>query len=154
MDGSWGFIHREGTLVISHAYQYVGSFRNGLAPVLIGKKWGYIDKAGRMAIQPQFKWADRFSEGLAPVSFDTDSEVPGLECVGNYGFIDTNGTLKIPAHFSEVNPSHFRIACVCEPPGLATGLLFKTLGYLVPAKVRCVERYIDQKAHYLRLTIG
>jgi hypothetical protein len=42
----WGYIDKEGAFVISPGFDYVGSFRDGLAEVRKGRFHGYIDKEG------------------------------------------------------------------------------------------------------------
>lgn len=93
----YGFIDRNGKLVIDAIYDEVGlplageiekydrGFSDGLAAVKVGDKWGFIDKNGKMVIEPQYKLAFSFSDGLALVVVE--------ENVG--GFIDKTGRIVI-----------------------------------------------------------
>ncbi|MEJ1933162.1 WG repeat-containing protein, partial [Nostoc sp. NIES-2111] len=45
--GKWGFINRQGNIVIKPQFDEVSNFSFGLARVRIGKKYGYIDKYGK-----------------------------------------------------------------------------------------------------------
>jgi len=96
----WGFVDKNGKLVIAqtfsavngfHAYAEpdinddpVQNFHEGLAAVAVGELWGYIDKTGKMVIPAQFTEAGNFSEGLACVARD-----------GKFGFIDKTGQTAI-----------------------------------------------------------
>lgn len=85
-NGLWGFMDKTGKAVIPARFEFVGNFRNGLAPVKTGGKWGYIDKTGSFVIPP--KYGDQgpgFYEGLAKMQQD-----------GKTGFIDRNGRTVIP----------------------------------------------------------
>ena len=86
--GKWGFIDREGTLVINPQFDDARGFSEGLALVNIGRNWGFIDREGTLVILSQFDDARGFSEGLALVNIDR-----------NWGFIDREGTLVIDPQF-------------------------------------------------------
>ena len=48
--GKWGFIDKQGKMVINPQFDYAGDFSEGLAKVLIedgtkyNRKWGYISR--------------------------------------------------------------------------------------------------------------
>lgn len=66
----YGFVDRNGTLVIPAEYASAGSFSSGLAPVdnISGAGWdGYIDRNGNVAIREEFDDAEEFRNGLALV---------------------------------------------------------------------------------------
>lgn len=46
LKGKWGYIDRNGTLIIPAQYDDAGGFSEGLAPVKQKGKWGYIDRNG------------------------------------------------------------------------------------------------------------
>lgn len=99
----WGFIDKEGNLVIPVKFDdvardeyggrtlYHKAFRNfseGLCAVRFGKKWGFIDKQGNFVIEPKYDTAGCFSEGLACVRQGA-----------KYGYIDKTGNNVIPMEF-------------------------------------------------------
>ena len=65
--GPWGYIDRNGTLVIPYKFEYVRDFSDGLAAVSIQNKWGYIDQSGQLVIPAHYDQAGPFSEGRAHV---------------------------------------------------------------------------------------
>nr|WP_322657071.1 WG repeat-containing protein [Dendronalium sp. ChiSLP03b]MDZ8203123.1 WG repeat-containing protein [Dendronalium sp. ChiSLP03b] len=80
--GKWGYIDKNGQLVIPLNFYNVRAFSEGLAAVvaihkLLGiggqktyPKWGYIDKMGSWVIRPQFDMAYSFHKGEAKVEID------------------------------------------------------------------------------------
>lgn len=77
-DTLWGFMDKEGTVVVKPIYKQVNAFFEGMAAVCLSdNKWGYINKKGEMVIKPVYAVAYRFSDGVAVVStgktsYDTD----------------------------------------------------------------------------------
>ncbi|HWP85551.1 MAG TPA: WG repeat-containing protein [Terriglobia bacterium] len=80
----WGFIDRQGKVVVQPAYAFVGNFHNSRALVVINGKSGYIDPQGRMVIPASWPWAGEFQDGLAAVRNTED----GIEYEM---YIDTTG---------------------------------------------------------------
>lgn len=113
-NGTYGFIDRNGKLVIDFQFDEVGDFSEGLAWVRVGRSTvngihnpgscGYIDHSGKFVIQSQFAEAGNFSEGLAPVAFwDRDGR----------GYIDRSGKLVIPARYVWPEPFSEGLARAC-----------------------------------------
>ena len=114
VDGKWGYINRQGMLVIQPQFTYPGEFRDGLARVSKDGKLFYIDRTGNEAFKCPFTGDHApFSDGFAQGSI-------GLE----FHYIDTKGKLLPGLHassrpFSEgmaavgVNPDRF----MPSPPG-------------------------------------
>jgi len=98
-NGLYGFIDKQGTIVISPRYTGVRQLNDGLIAVQTGtaNKWGYIDRSGKFVIWPRFRQAYDFSEGLAAVSVEPN---------GNVGYIDKSGKLVIPSVFQSGDPFH------------------------------------------------
>jgi len=67
IDGKWGYVNREGELVIEPCYEDAGPFSNGMAPVKQTTQWGYIDRSGEIRIDTQYEEAGSFYKGTAPV---------------------------------------------------------------------------------------
>lgn len=123
-DGRWGFLNTVGILVVAPVFDDVTTFSEGLAAVNQRGKWGYIDHSGKVIIPLNYKSAWAFHEHKARVRpFDspdcfvgTDgsvvasgewsaagdfSEGLALVRIGNaFGYIDSTGTLTIPAVYS------------------------------------------------------
>jgi hypothetical protein len=70
-NGKWGYMDRNGSLVIPPQFEKAATFSEGLAPVRVNGKWGYIDVHGMMVIKPQYAAAMQFSEGIGLVSYET-----------------------------------------------------------------------------------
>jgi len=92
----WGFIDKNGSMVIKPEFDKAESFSEGLAAVAVNGKWGYIDKAGKFAIEPRFNEAEAFTEGLAFVKVGGDDanairDVSGFDAEGRWGYIDISG---------------------------------------------------------------
>ncbi len=70
----WGFIDKEGAIVIKPQFDSVEDFSEGLAAVRIGNeetgKWGYINKKGDIVIIPIFKKAGSFFTSSKSFFFD------------------------------------------------------------------------------------
>ena len=49
-----GFINKSGDYVIEPQFEQAHSFREGMAPVKVGKYWGFIDLAGNIAVEPDY----------------------------------------------------------------------------------------------------
>lgn len=63
-DGKWGFVDKEGKVIISPQYEEARSFSYGYAAVKKDGKWGFIDTSGKICIEPQFQDAmDMNSKG-------------------------------------------------------------------------------------------
>jgi len=89
-EDGWGFINREGKIVIAGPFSNAGWFSEALAPVSVGGKWGFVDTTGQLAIEPRYDSARSFSEGLAAV-------LSGKK----WGYIDRKGTMVIKPAFAQ-----------------------------------------------------
>lgn len=103
IDGAWGYVDREGELVVEPRFERAKGFYENRAAVQIDGAWGYIDTTGAVAIEPRFGSAGRFSEGLAAVA---------PEGRGPHGYVDPTGEMVIPPDFpvtyESVQDRHFR----------------------------------------------
>lgn len=87
----YGFVDKEGQVVIPIAFGYAHSFSEGLAPVHLNGENGYIDKTGQVIIPVQYDVAWSFREGLA-----------GVRQNGKWGFIDKTGNIVIPIKYDNI----------------------------------------------------
>ncbi|MGA9773604.1 MAG: WG repeat-containing protein [Blastocatellia bacterium] len=102
----WGYVDRNGQVVIPIRFLYAGDFSENLAPVDVGmdsksmcarpSKFGYIDKTGAFVIEPAFAHAAPFQNGQARVSIGRVCYVGRCLCCaprffGSYGHIDRKG---------------------------------------------------------------
>jgi hypothetical protein len=88
-DKGWGFIDREGRIVIPAKFYEASDFSEGLSVVRLSEKhkFGYINPKGELAIPGPFDWARDFHGGLGAVKLSQDK----------YGFIDKTGKLVLSA---------------------------------------------------------
>ena len=86
VDGSYGFVDKNGTMVIEPKFDLASDFHEGLALIMDEyEQYGFIDRNGNVVIEPQFEDALGFSEGLAAVQ----------QTYGRYGYIDKTGEFAI-----------------------------------------------------------
>jgi len=91
----WGFIDRQGKVVIPFRYRNVWDFSEGLAAAEVNDgKWGFIDQSGTFVIAPQYDLTEGsfFHRRLAPVR------------IGNkVGYIDKSGAIVIQPQFESAS---------------------------------------------------
>ena len=127
-DLKWGFISKEGKVVINPQFESVGHFSNGKCPVLNNKgKWGFINEKGLIDITYQFDYAGSFdSKGHAIVKLlnkfgvidedgkylinpqfsmmKTDGDIFLIEQDNKYGWCDEDGKILINPQFENAHP--------------------------------------------------
>ena len=79
----WGFMDRNGIVVIDLQYLDCGSFSEGLAAIKTEDGWGYIDQSGRIVIEPQYKWAGFFVDGKTFVTEYDENKTWVIDRNGN-----------------------------------------------------------------------
>jgi len=119
--GAYGYIDKNGTVVIQLEYDNAGSFSEGLACVRKGDNWGYIDQSGAVVISFTYDYADSFSEGLAVVRNSSY----------NWGAIDRTGAVVIPFEYNSVLPFSEGLAAVENDDG-QWGFIDKTGAVVIP----------------------
>ncbi len=104
-EGGWGYVNKDGVLIIDAAFDSALPFSNGLAAVCTDGKWGYIDKKGEMVISPAFDDAGEFSRnGIAPVKKGEQ-----------WGYVAKNGKMVVNAQFDEAKSfGNESLALVCK----------------------------------------
>ncbi len=93
-DKKWGYIDKNGRLVIPFKFDGAGGFSEGLAAVEINERTGYIDKTGKLVIPPRFYRGYPFSEGLAVVVIHRSGQIEPPPRY-HYGYIDKSGQVVI-----------------------------------------------------------
>jgi hypothetical protein len=130
--GDYGYIDRDGNVVIEPRFNGAYEFSEGLAEVSIGSIRGYINKVGEVVIEPRFESTLPFSEGLACVM---------EEEVHQYGYVDHNGDYviepKYPRAFS-FSESLARIWTTNTAEG-NTGFIDRTGEYVIPPEMGASE---------------
>lgn len=102
---SWGYMNKDGEMVIKPIFRSAGLFHEGVAAVKPGAVgWGYINKTGRLVVPADYQKAKAFSEGLAPV-------MP-MEKLNGWGYINSKGELVISPQYSEAEPFFEGLAAV------------------------------------------
>jgi hypothetical protein len=106
----WGYVDREGRIVIPIQYFAAGDFSEGLSPVDVGgekdtvcgppHKYGYVDKTGTFIIKPQFASAGSFKNGSAGASVGRTEYVGRCVCcaprfIGKYGHVNRAGEFVV-----------------------------------------------------------
>jgi len=64
----FGYINKDGRLVIDARFDYAGPFRDGIAVVSQNGNYGFINKSGKFVIAPIFANVGYFVDGIARVS--------------------------------------------------------------------------------------
>lgn len=70
VDGLWGYLDKNGPMVIEPAWEEAQTFSCGLAAVKQDGKWGYIDREGHLAVSFQFDDVVPYAENAARVWSD------------------------------------------------------------------------------------
>jgi hypothetical protein len=95
--GKWGFIDKNGQVVIKPQFEGVSYFKDGLSIIIQNfqnkKMNGFMNKQGEIVIKPLYEAAYPFSEGLALVKQDTI-----------WSFIDASGTTVLKMEYKTVFP--------------------------------------------------
>lgn len=93
----WGFIDRNGNMVIQPQYKDVKQFSEGLAAVRgENNLWDYIDGNGNKVIKGQFKRVENFSDGMASIAYFDGEHT-------KYAYINRNGNIIFKTELSK-NP--------------------------------------------------
>lgn len=149
IDGQWGYMGKDGKMIIKPQFQKAKAFSEGIATVKLENKWVYIDTTGKQVINQQYDMADSFTEGLAV--FGKGEELDdGFDWVDNlydefnkdpdkvfwnkkWGYIQADGKLLTTAQFNGAKPFS---------EGLAAVRVGKSWGYLDKAgKIAITPKY-------------
>ncbi|MEM1054395.1 MAG: WG repeat-containing protein [Bacteroidota bacterium] len=92
LDGRFGYIDREGKLVVPLRFDAAEPFSEDRAAVRDGDRWGYLGPDGSVAIDSRFDAAGPFAGELAPVRTD-----------GLWGFIAPDGRMVVPPQYEKTS---------------------------------------------------
>ena len=130
-NGKWGFVDKNGKLVIPIQFNSVSPFVDGVARVSLGNEVGYIDTQGNYVVNPQFSDGGDFHEGFAAAK---NSQ--------GWGFINKSGNFVIKPHFSSVDSSGFSegLAAVCTS---SCGYITQTGKFAIKPQFESVGTFSD-----------
>ncbi len=171
-DGKWGFIDKQGDVVIAPTFALVGKLSEGLISARFGSssggKDGYVNAKGEIVIPPEFDGSGDFSCGLASIitgdkygyinrkgkivvkpQFEQGNAFfEGLARVrinGKYGYINREGKLVIAAQFIKANDFHSGLASVAvfQDELLKVGYINKKGVWVIPPKFIYGANFLD-----------
>lgn len=90
--GRWGFVDRQGHVVVKPKYRVVYDFSEGLAVVFDQSRWGALDRAGNLVVKNKYLKMGNFVEGKAWVHLPR----------GKKGYINKKGELLFAGKFSKL----------------------------------------------------
>lgn len=136
----YGYIAKDGTLVIKPQFDYAEPFSEGLAAVRTEDgTWGYIGETGAFAIEPVYGHASNFGQELGFVEKDGkfgfinrkgemviapqfdgggsfNSALANIKTSGKWGYIGTDGQFVIKPQFDGAEDFHEGLARICVAP--------------------------------------
>ena len=90
-NNKYGFIDKNGTVVIECKYDDIKPFKDGYAAVHENHYWGFINETETKIID-KLEDCLGFSDGMAAIKMN-----------GKWGYINTNGKIVIPCRFEKAN---------------------------------------------------
>ncbi|MCX7943069.1 MAG: WG repeat-containing protein [Deltaproteobacteria bacterium] len=109
MDGEWGFIDKEGNVVVDFKYDGVRSYSNGVAVVIKENKVGLVDYNGREILKPSFSDISDFQGEYS--YFVIRREIDG-RISESYGFINNKGKVVTEPRYGYVKFVYKDVAAV------------------------------------------
>lgn len=105
----WGYADKKGKVVISCQYENALEFKYGVAFVnkvtekdgIIDNYWYLIDKKGNAKGGKKFTYTTELGDRLPVGQFGDDDKLAWVYVGGKYGYIGTNGEIKIDALYND-----------------------------------------------------
>ena len=88
----WGSLNEAGEEIVPAIFEYLRSFSEGMAPVLLGTDSPWLDREGHFVIPCKFRQADSFSGGLSVVIEDD-----------KFGVVNRLGESVVPIEFDNAS---------------------------------------------------
>ncbi|MCU0374615.1 MAG: WG repeat-containing protein [Chitinophagaceae bacterium] len=101
-DKLYGYVDKDGKVVVPLAYQEGLTFNGGYGAVRKGDHWAFLDSTGRFITDFKYTDALGFSQGYAPARKET-----------GWGYVDTLGHEAIPFIYSNARKFSEGLAAVC-----------------------------------------
>lgn len=106
-NGLWGFIDKTGAMLIDCQFQEAYQFSGGMAPVFDGERWFLIDRSGQPVAFDYSHTGQQeamlFREGLATYRIENPASEGDWD-KQLYGYVDTRGSVVIPAQYTRAQP--------------------------------------------------
>ncbi len=157
----YGYINRDGSLVLPATFEDARAFSEGLAPAKLDGKFGFIDSTGTFVLAPSYDYAWPFVEGLAMVKkgnrfaqINHRGEVLGnrfYEWVGDFsnglgrfhrggrmGFRDRAGREVIAPQFGDAGPFTSEGLTWAVARGKGCGYINRAGQWVIPPRYRNV----------------
>jgi hypothetical protein len=137
-DGKYGFVDKDGKIVVPLEYDEAVTMSEGYAPVRKGNDWGFVDSLGKMVINPQFSDALCYHDGLAAVKKG-----------GRWGYIDYDGKTAIPFTFDNARGFREGLAAVANQKGY-WGFIDKKGNMAIPFMYHFADNFEDGMAKVMK----
>src|SRR5574344_1402282 len=99
----YGYIDRDGNMVLKYEYKEAGPFVEGKAKVCKGDKWGYINESGKEVIPLKYSDIDVWNNGYCRVAVGGSTKEGYLKGA-KYGIISQNGDYVLKPEYDEIGP--------------------------------------------------
>ena len=103
-NGLWGFVNKDGEIVVGFEYEDAHPFSEGLAAVYDGEGWGFINKSGDIVIDCVYDEVGTFKTPVVGDSSNSGAFSSGVAVVrkgGFWGVINASGDIKFAAETEE-----------------------------------------------------
>lgn len=136
LSSRWGFIDNTGKFVIERQFEDVTQFKKGFAAAKIfGGKWELIDKNGAALTPATFEAIGECGEANKPLEPNTIIYCSFRDKTNKWGFITTNGEIKVDARYDSVGPFSEGLAAVSK---------LGKWGFIDPAGKEVVDLKFDE----------
>ena len=100
-DENWGYIDKDGEVIIDFLYDGAGQFHNGVAVVVANDNYHIIDKSGSNVLEDSYDYLERFEEDVL-IYGDND----------RFGLLSIEGDIIVDALYNSISSFHDGLAVV------------------------------------------